>query len=407
MSTAARSWPNPPDPRRRKIEQALVAIVCERGLTKTTVELVCERSGVEEAEFRDYFTDVEEGFRHLFEVGSQEVLFGAIRAFSYEQTWVGRMRAVSHAMFRFIAEDERRARFVYVESFSAGEESSLVRDQGMEGMFELIDLGRQELDDPDSLTRATAEAIGGGILQRIRVGVEQDDIEGLRLSIPRLMYNVVLPYLGPESAQRELEAPPPRRPARQRIADGLLELCFERGYREVTLAELLERAEVDRSEFEGFYDDLEDCFCSIYEGLQGEMMARVTAAVEGAPSWRDGLRAVAYAIVGYLEEDECRAHLMAIEVMRAGERAGLLLAEAFEQIFDILDRGRWERAHAGAISRATAEAIGGTIFTQMYAAFEDGSVEAVRAKVPEMMYVAVLPYMGEQAAEEELHRDPA
>jgi len=30
----------------------------------------------------------------------------------------------------------------------------------------------------------------------------------------------------------------------------------------------------------------------------------------------------------------------------------------------------------------------------------------VRAKVPEMMYVAVLPYLGVEAAEEELHRVP-
>ena len=210
--SSATNWPNPADPERRSIERAVVAVVVERGLTKTTEEMVCERAGVDAEVFRSHFTDVDDAYRYLFEAGSQEVLFGAIRAFSNEGTWVSRMRAVSHAMYRFIAEDERRARFIYVEAFSASERSQLVRDQGMEGMFELIDQGRAELDDPSSLTRATAEAIGGGILQRIRVGIEQDDIEGLRLNIPRLMYNVALPYLGPEAARAELEAAPPERP---------------------------------------------------------------------------------------------------------------------------------------------------------------------------------------------------
>jgi hypothetical protein len=82
----------------------------------------------------------------------------------------------------------------------------------------------------------------------------------------------------------------------------------------------------------------------------------------------------------------------------------LLMGQAFEELFDLIDRGRDERSLPGEISRATAEGIGGTIFTQMYAAYEEGSIEAVRAKIPEMMYMAVRPYLGEQVAAEELRQ---
>jgi hypothetical protein len=80
-----------------------------------------------------------------------------------------------------------------------------------------------------------------------------------------------------------------------------------------------------------------------------------------------------------------------------------LLGQSYERLFDLIDLGRRERRLRGSISRATAEAIGGTIFFQMYASYQAGSVDAVRARVPEMMYVAVLPYLGAEAAEEELH----
>jgi len=71
-------------------------------------------------------------------------------------------------------------------------------------------------------------------------------------------------------------------------------------------------------------------------------------------------------------------------------------------MFDLLDAGRGER-EGGGPSRAIAEAVGGTIFFRMNAAFEEGSIETVRAKIPEMMYMAVLPYLGPEAAEVELN----
>jgi hypothetical protein len=47
------------------------------------------------------------------------------------------------------------------------------------------------------------------------------------------------------------------------------------------------------------------------------------------------------------------------------------------------------------------------MFFQMYASYEAGeSIDAVRARIPELMYVAVLPYLGAEAAEEELRLVP-
>jgi AcrR family transcriptional regulator len=207
--SSAPAWPSPPDPEQRLVERAFVAVVCERGLANTTVDAVSERAGVEAGAFRSRFADVEDVYRRLFEQGTQEVLVDGFRAFAGAGSYADRIRAVAHSMYRFMAEEEMRARFLYVEVFAAGERTQLIRDQGMEGMYELIDSGREELEDPESISRATAEAIGGSILQRIRSAISRRDLEGFRLSIPRLMYNVVLPYVGEERARAELRMAPP------------------------------------------------------------------------------------------------------------------------------------------------------------------------------------------------------
>jgi AcrR family transcriptional regulator len=193
---------------------------------------------------------------------------------------------------------------------------------------------------------------------------------------------------------------------RERMAEALITLCFEHGYRRTTLEMLLDRAGVDRAAFERHFADIEDCFCQVYEDIQQELMRRVLAAIQRELTWRDRLRTVAYTMANFVAEDEQRTHFAIIEVRAAGDRAMCLLGQSYERLFDLIDLGRRERRLRGSISRATAEAIGGTIFFQMYASYQAGSVDAVRARVPEMMYVAVLPYLGAEAAEEELHLVP-
>jgi hypothetical protein len=48
-----------------------------------------------------------------------------------------------------------------------------------------------------------------------------------------------------------------------RIADALLSLCLERGYPNLTLPMVLERAGVDTAEFERHNAELEDCILNI------------------------------------------------------------------------------------------------------------------------------------------------
>lgn len=189
---------------------------------------------------------------------------------------------------------------------------------------------------------------------------------------------------------------------RARIVSAMMDLCCERGYRKTKLPMLLERAAVDETTFERYFADLEDCFCQIYVKLRDQLMGMIAEAVAEQPAWRDRVRVTAYIMVEHLEEDERRTRFMVTEVRNAGDRAAILMEEAFEEMFELLDEGRDERDHPTPLSRATAEAVGGTIFFQMLAAFEHGTMKDVRAKLPEMMYIATLPYLGEDAAREEL-----
>ena len=194
------------------IERAMAEVACERGYANISVETVCAAAGVERGEFDRHFKDLEDCLCEYVQAGTNELLTRSLQAFTKCEGWRNQLRAVAHTMLAFLQEDDARARIMTVEILSAGDRAQLIRDQGMEGLFEFIDLGRQELADPDSMTRATAEAVGGAIFSRIRIEVEKGDPSALTDLLPKMMYSAVLPYLGPEAAMEELHRTPPKRP---------------------------------------------------------------------------------------------------------------------------------------------------------------------------------------------------
>lgn len=193
---------------------------------------------------------------------------------------------------------------------------------------------------------------------------------------------------------------------RARLREALLDLCQERGYPDLTLDDLLARSGLDEEAFHRHFEDLEDCFCGVLSETYGEFFEYAQAAVAGVSGWRDRIRATAYAMLRFLSRDERVARLGAVEASRAGARAEQLFLDTFNRLIDLIDEGRSETDDPDALSRATALGVGGTIFARVQEAVAEGELNLGEEELPQLMYAAVLPYLGAAAAEEELHIPP-
>jgi AcrR family transcriptional regulator len=182
----------------------------------------------------------------------------------------------------------------------------------------------------------------------------------------------------------------------------LTELCFERGFAAVTVEDVCERAEVERAEFDAAYTDLEDCFCEVFARELDLLLAEFAAVLTDPRGWRERLRAVAYAFHRWLAADPARTHLMVAEIRGAGERAQQIQWHGIQRMIDLLDEGRSQAEDPDRLSKATAESLAGGILTQIYAAVASGPLGPETELVPQLMYTAVLPYVGPEAAAQEL-----
>jgi AcrR family transcriptional regulator len=197
------------------------------------------------------------------------------------------------------------------------------------------------------------------------------------------------------------------RDEKDRLHGALVDLCFERGFRNVELWALFDRARLDRAAFDRHFADLEDCFFRVFEVEVDRYRSEYAPAAEELAGWRERVRATLYALYRFIAADRRRARFVVVDSQVAGERTRLLSGRLIEALFDLIDEGRAELENPDALSRATAEAVGGGILNQVYAAVARPiRLPAEEELVPELMYCVVLPYSGLDAALEELYIPP-
>jgi AcrR family transcriptional regulator len=194
----------PEETERDQIIESFIEVVAKLGYRGTPLEVVLARTGVSEETFRRHFGDEDECFQAAWEFVNERYMPSALAAYEGATGWREQIRAVAHAILRYLTRHPDHARILFVEGPTPGDPARTPLDPKIETFIALIDLGRQEMDDPDSLTRATAEGLAGAVNQRIALCLQQGADDELPRLLPELMYLVVRPYLGNAVAVEEL-----------------------------------------------------------------------------------------------------------------------------------------------------------------------------------------------------------
>jgi len=191
-------------------------------------------------------------------------------------------------------------------------------------------------------------------------------------------------------------------PARRRIAAATIALVGEYGYAATSIDMVCQRAHAGRSHFDRCFAGKEDCFLSVHDEVTAEFCDRVSAAFERASSWHDRVWAAGWAAMRFLREDPLRARFLVVEVNGAGSGAQERRDRILQTVADLLDSGREELEKPGLVSRCTAEIVTAAIYGTLVEKVERGCIERREEFLPELVYIAVLPYLGARAAEDEL-----
>jgi AcrR family transcriptional regulator len=214
---------------------AIVEVASERGAAGVTVADVVARSGVSRRTFYEIFSDREDCFLAAFDEAIARIAREVVPAYEAAGPWREKIRAGLRALLEILDYEPGMGRLVIVETLGAGPNALERRSRVLAQVITVVDEGRREAKGSDGPPPLTAEGIVGGVLAVLHGRlVEKNPGQLIELAGP-LMGMIVLPYLGPAAARKELERPVPKASARPRPvnSDPLRDLEMRLTYRTV------------------------------------------------------------------------------------------------------------------------------------------------------------------------------
>ncbi len=194
------------DPRRR-IFDAMIETVAQRGYDRTTIESVTSAAQVPAPVFDEHFENKRDCF-----LCSLEKLFGRIEQvllarLRWPAPWPERIQQGLRALLVELAEHPDSARVALVECLSAGEESVARLRAALAQLAAVLDEGRAYAAEHREETgiaylppRIISTAIVGGIATIVHRQVLEGRTAELPLLLGELLYFALLPYLGHDGA---------------------------------------------------------------------------------------------------------------------------------------------------------------------------------------------------------------
>lgn len=187
---------------------------------------------------------------------------------------------------------------------------------------------------------------------------------------------------------------------RQRLLDAMAALCAAEGYAEVSVAAVVDRAGVSRATFYELFRDKEECFvATMEEGLRRLMAAVMPSVYRGVQlEWPERVAVVIEALLNYLAADPDYSQTAMVEALAGGETAYERYAVGTRMLVTLLDEGRALVGNDTYLPPTTARAVLGAGETLVAGEMAAGRVDRVPDLLPDFLYIALLPYLGQEEA---------
>jgi len=192
---------------------------------------------------------------------------------------------------------------------------------------------------------------------------------------------------------------------RERILQGMLKAVGVQGYERTSVQDVVTEAGLYRQAFYDSFEDKEDCYLQAIDAGSAWIELAMREAAGEKTTWRGQLRGALAGLLGFLEEQPAVGRALLVEVHAAGPSAVEKRTEAMERAAMMMDQARKESV--GMAPEISAEAVVAGILAVLHTRLSTHQTSNFMQLLPELMYLAVLPYFGPDVAAAEMRTGPA
>jgi AcrR family transcriptional regulator len=184
---------------RERLLAAVVRVTAANGYESTSVADILEEAGVGRESFYELFEDKKDCLLAARGILVDDLDATVTEAYDRPGPWAERVRDALAATLAWFAADPPAAKVIFVEVAAVGAASRELFRADFARFTKLIDDGLDRAQPVPGLPRATALALSV-TLARIYEEVIRDNTAELPRLLPKLTYEVLVPFIGEEAA---------------------------------------------------------------------------------------------------------------------------------------------------------------------------------------------------------------
>ncbi len=202
------------------------------------------------------------------------------------------------------------------------------------------------------------------------------------------------PLPGRHALPREFIA----RHQRIRIVNGLALEASEKGYRAVTVADVVRRAGIARNTFYENFGSKEECFLAAQEYAMNSALEQVVEAAGSVDEWPRRVEAGLAAFLAYVAGEPALARTCMVEALAAGPASFHYYEESLQSFVSLFRVGRDVSPSGKELPETLEEALIGGIFWILYQRLVQADTGTIEGLLPELVEFALTPYLGSEGA---------
>jgi AcrR family transcriptional regulator len=189
---------------------------------------------------------------------------------------------------------------------------------------------------------------------------------------------------------------------RDALLRAMLEELVTKGYRELSIEEVLERTHVSREEFERCFRDKDECLFAAYDLMTDHLLEQAQEGCDRTDRWPDRVRRGLAAVLEEIAAEPVIARALTRSFPGIRPSAYQRYVELLSRFVPFMEEGREysevEEELPGEIELLAVGAAEAIIFAEVDA----GRCEGLPAMLPEILFSVLVPFMGPDRAAEEM-----
>ncbi len=422
---------------RRRLRRAMVDLIVEKGYPSVRIVDLAKLAHVSQPTFYNLYRDKDQLFLRAYEEIAQRTATTVVGAYEGDGPQDERLAHAMRAFADLAAEEPTGMSLLMLGAFGAGARALERRRESIEALEASIQASRDGHSSGGG-SDLTVKAILGGIREvtaaRLRDGRERElsglveDLVAWASSYPRVLPDgLAAPTaeaaesdtgapLASERARRAQGRLPsgrsdlPRqvivKSQRERIVDATAAIVAEKGLAGLTIPEIARRANVSNQTFYSIYASKHEAYLGAQKvGLHQALGVTVEAHDAHAGHWPCAVAAGLHALIEYLASEPAHAHLILVDTFAASPEAIEIRNSALHAFGAYLAPG-YELAADPPVPAIAAEAVAGGIWQVLHHYIDNDCIAQLPDVAPQLVYFALTPFLGPEAAAAEARMQP-